>query len=73
MLPFVARRRVFSPILTTTKTGAFVTIPTGSIIRTPDSLDEPGLHLIRLGEEELLAFMRDIEERSERIEAQSTT
>ena len=42
-------------------------LPVGSIIETADSLDEPGLRFIRLGNEELFAFTRDIEERSERI------
>ena len=44
-----------------------VTLPVGSIIETLDSLDEPGLHSITLGDEELFAFTRDIEERSEPI------
>ena len=63
---FVVRRRVVSPILAT-KARGFVTLPVGSIIETSDSLDEPGLHSIKLGNEELFAFTRDIEERSERI------
>ena len=64
---FVVRRRVVSPILAT-KARGFVTLPVGSIIETSDSLDEPGLHSIKLGNEELFAFTRDIEERSERID-----
>jgi len=63
----VVRHRVASPILMTTKARGFVTIPVGSIIETSDSLDEPGLHSVRFGDEELFAFTRDIEERSERI------
>ena len=65
----VVRHRVFSPILTTTKARGFVTIPAGSIVETSDDMYEPGLHSIRLGNEELFAFTRDIEERSERIDA----
>jgi hypothetical protein len=68
-MPSVVRHRVFSPILTTTKARGFVTLPSGSIIETSDCLDEPGLHSIRLGNEELFAFTRDIEERSERIDS----
>ena len=64
---FVVRRRVVSPILAT-KARGFVTLPVGSIIETSDSLDEPGLHSIKLGNEELFAFTRDIEERSEPID-----
>jgi hypothetical protein len=65
----VVRHRVFSPILTTTKARGFVTIPAGSIVETSDDMYEPGLHSIRLGNEELFAFTRDIEERSERIDS----
>ena len=64
----VVRRRVVSPILTTTQAGRFFTIPVGSIIDTSDNLDQPGLHSITFGDEELFAFTRDIEERSERID-----
>ena len=64
----VVRRRVVSPTLTTTQAGRFFTIPVGSIIDTSDNLDQPGLHPIMLGDEELFAFTRDIEERSERID-----
>ena len=66
-MPSVVRHRVVSPILTTNKALGFVTLPVGSIIETADSLDEPGLRFIRLGNEELFAFTRDIEERSELI------
>jgi hypothetical protein len=63
------RHRVFSPILTTTKARGFVTIPVGSIIETSDNMHEPGLHSIRLADEELFAFAPDIQERSERIDS----
>jgi hypothetical protein len=66
-MPSVVRFRVVSPILTTTKARGFVTLPVGCIIETAESLDEPGLRSIRLGDEELFAFTRDIEERSELI------
>jgi hypothetical protein len=66
-MTFVIRHRVVSPILTL-KARGFLTLPVGSIIETSDSLDDPGLHSVRVGEEELFAFTRDIEERTERIE-----
>ena len=68
-MPSAIRYRVVSPILTTTKARALVTLPVGSIIETSDNLDEPGLHAVRFGAEELFAFTRDIEERSELIGA----
>jgi hypothetical protein len=61
-------RRVVSPILAVTPSNephGFITVPQGSLIETPDSLYEPGLICIKLGEQELLAFRRDIEERCE--------
>jgi hypothetical protein len=66
-MPFVVRYRVVSPIVTI-KARGFLTLPVGSIIETSDSLEEPGLHSVRFGDEELFAFTRDIEERTERIE-----
>jgi hypothetical protein len=70
-MPSVVRHRVVSPFLAIralTKVHGFVILPVGSIIETSDSLDDPGLHSVRLGDEELFAFTRDIEERSERID-----
>ena len=67
-MPFVVRFRVVSPMLAT-KARGFVTLPVGSIIETSDSLDEPGLRSVKFGNEELFAFTRDIEERSERIDS----
>jgi hypothetical protein len=67
-MPSFARHRVVSPILTTNKARGFLTLPVGSIIEVSDSLDEPGLHSVRFGAEELFAFTRDIEERTEQID-----
>jgi hypothetical protein len=67
-MPSSVRYRVVSPILTTTKEQGFITIPPGSIIETSDNVNEPGLYAIRLADEELFAFARDIQERSERID-----
>ena len=62
----VVQRRVLSPVLAV-KPNGFETIPVGSIIEAPDNLDQPGLQSIRFGTVELLAFTRDIRERSERV------
>jgi hypothetical protein len=43
----------------------FVTLPAGSVIEASDSLDEPGPHSVRFGNDELFAFTRDIDERAE--------
>jgi len=58
---------VVSPIVTI-KARGFLTLAAGSVIEVSDSLDEPGLHSVRFGTEELFAFTRDIEERSERVD-----
>jgi hypothetical protein len=62
-----------SPLLTTNKARGFVILPVGSIIETSDNLDEPGLHSVKFGGEELFAFTRDIEERTEPIEPSAKT
>jgi hypothetical protein len=66
-MPDVIRHRVVSPILTTNKSG-FVTVPAGSIIETSEDLEQPGLYSVRVDGEELFAFARDIEERTEPID-----
>ena len=66
-MPSLVRRRVLSPILTTNKNG-FVTVPVGSIIEMPENLQDPGLNSITVQGEQLLAFMRDIEERTEHVD-----
>lgn len=50
----------------------FVTIPLGSIIETQEEIQSPGLAEIRLDNRPLLAFMRDIEERTERLDQACT-
>ena len=47
--------------------GTFTTVPSGSIIETDSDLQEPGLIEIRLRDETLWAFTRDIQERSEKL------
>lgn len=48
---------------------AFVTVPEGAIIETSDGLEEPGFVRIMLGEEILLAFTRDLQERAECLDS----
>ena len=67
----VARFRVVSPLLAVhppDRKGKFVTVPTGSIIETRDDIGSPGLIEIRLDDEQLLAFTRDIKERAEVVD-----
>ena len=40
----------------------FLTVPVGSIIETREEVHSPGLFEIRLKDQPLLAFLRDIEE-----------
>lgn len=48
----------------------FITIPTGSIIKTREQIGNPGLVQIQLDEDDqpLFAFARDINERAEAID-----
>jgi hypothetical protein len=64
----IARFRVLSPfvvfhLVVTNK--PFLTVPVGSIIETCDEFHSPGLFEIRLNDQPLLAFMRDIDECTE--------
>ena len=70
-MPGVVRLRVVSPILAF-KTHGFETIPVDSIIETLDDLEQPGLHSVKVGDQELFAFTRDINERSERVALNET-
>ncbi len=45
----------------------FVTIPAGSAIMTSDDLGEPGLHHVTFDQRDLLAFARDLRERTQRF------
>lgn len=61
------RRHVTSEILavsTKITDHSFVTIPRGSTIETRDDLTEPGLHEVIFKGVVLLAFVRDIRERT---------
>jgi hypothetical protein len=43
----------------------FITIPAGSVIETSDDLAEPGFHAVMFNGSDLLAFTRDIHERTQ--------
>jgi hypothetical protein len=62
--------RVRSPFMAvaTSPSHKFVTIPAGAIIETFDDLAEPGLHRVKFGNVDLMAFSRDIHERTEQFE-----
>ena len=67
----VARFRVVSPFLAfhaVVTNKPFLTVPVGSIIETREEVHSPGLFEIRLNDQPLLAFMRDIEECTEPME-----
>lgn len=65
MMPLVVLLRVQSEILAVTATSQrFVTIPAGVVIQTSGDLTEPGLHHITYQGQDLLAFTRDIRERT---------
>lgn len=64
--------RVTSPFLAVqanTNAGRFITLSPGAIIETRDSTEDPGLVSIKLDGRDLFAFARDLNERSEPIEA----
>jgi len=67
------RLHVTLPILAITPehtSHKFVDIPAGSMIEIPsEDLIEPGLRAVSFDGKELLAFTRDIRERTERVEA----
>ena len=67
----IARFRVLSSFLafhTVVTNKPFLTMPVGSIIETREEVHSPGLFEIRLNDQPLLAFMRDIQECSESME-----
>ena len=67
----VARFRVVSPFLAVRlvmQKERFVTVPVGAIVETSADTQDPGLIPVSLNGENLLAFRRDIIERSERVE-----
>lgn len=59
-------RRVTSPIEALTHEGFFFTILAGAIVQTADDMDEPGLQVLLLDDEEFLVFRGDIHSCTER-------
>ena len=47
--------------------GTFTTVPTGAIIETDSDLHEPGLIEIKLRDQILWAFTRDVQERAQKL------
>ena len=63
-----AHLQVVSPILAVdARSSGFVTLPAGAVIETSDDLAEPGLHEVRCYDKTLLAFTRDIHERTKEL------
>ena len=61
IFPFLAMRESsLSP--------AFITIPKGAVVETSNELHQPGLVLIRLADQLLFAFMRDLRENAEPLD-----
>jgi hypothetical protein len=64
----ITRFRVLSPFVafhTVVTNKPLLTVPVGSIIETCDEFHTPGLFEIRLNDQPLLAFMRDVDECTE--------
>jgi hypothetical protein len=70
MLTSFTRFRVHTPFLAICqrdRKAVLFTLATGSILETPSDLEEPGLIKIKVGEENLFAFVRDILERCDAL------
>ena len=62
------RFQVLSPLMTVdAMKSEFVMISAGSIIETTDDLTGPGFHRVRHHSQDLLAFTRDIRERTQKV------
>ena len=70
MQPFARFRVVssFRAVQLSAHKERFVTVPVGAIVETSADLQEPGLVTITLNGNSLLAFHRDILERTEPVE-----
>ena len=67
-----ARYRVLSPLLTVRKYSearGFFTVPAGTIVETAGDIESAGLIPIRVFGQLLLAFSRDLHERSQVLQA----
>jgi len=68
IMTHTAYLQIVSPILTVdARSSGFVTLPAGAVIETTDDLGEPGLHEVRCYDKTLLAFTRDIHERTKEL------
>ena len=47
---------------------AFITVPKGAVVETSNELHQPGLVLIKLADQLLFAFMRDLRESAEPLD-----
>jgi hypothetical protein len=67
----VLNLRVISPFLAMRESNlslAFFTVPKGAVVETSDELDQPGLVRIKLQDQPLFAFIRDLRESAEPID-----
>jgi hypothetical protein len=65
--------RVVSPFLAfrqSSGTPAFCTVPKGAVVESPGETSRGGLVGIKLDDQSLLAFRRDLEERAEPLDGQ---
>ena len=71
VVPAVLNLRVTSPSLAMSESSrrpAFITVPKGAVVETPGELHQPGLVMIKLADQPLLAFMRDLRENAEPVD-----
>jgi hypothetical protein len=67
----VLNLRVISPFLAmreSNQSPAFLTVPKGAVLETSDELDQPGLARIKLQDQPLFAFIRDLRESAEPLD-----
>ena len=70
-MPAVLNLRVTSPFLAMRESSlspAFLTVPKGAVVDTFDELHQAGLVRIKLADQPLFAFIRDLRESAEPIE-----
>ena len=68
----VLNLRVISPFLAMRESSlspAFLMIPKGAVLETSFDLDQPGLVRIKLQDQPLFAFIRDLRESTEPLDA----
>ena len=68
--------RVIAPFLAMRQSSlrpAFFTVPKGAVVETSYELHQPGLVLIKLEDQSLFAFMRDLREQAEPVYASASS